>query len=946
MSVSTLAMTLALAAAASAAEPAASSADVIVTGTNIRGVAPVGSSIIPLGRQEFTKQGVSTTTDLLRKLPQVLNYGAGDDLTGGASVQNSAINTVFAHAINLRGLGTDATLTLFNSHRIAPGSVGQLVDVDSIPAAAIERVEVVADGASAIYGADAVAGVVNFLFRKPFTGAETTGRYGWADGRQQWMVSQVLGLSWESGGVLAVYEHQHRDPLHTADRPNLYNDDFSAYGSTPSSAFSSPGNVVIGTSNYAIPKGQNGSNVTLSQLGSPTAPNRMNGWSGGIGIAGGERNTGLVHATQQITPWLRVFGDGLFSRRDYEATVLASGLAYANATLTVPSANPFSPCAPGKSTANTQGLVCPSNGNLSVAYSFLNDLGPIRRTGHSEVWELTGGLEVSLPMDWKATGIVTTSKDREYTRDINQPNTNALSAVLGLPSTANVPVKPANIPYFNPFCDGSGFSCNDPATINYIRAVSGNLDFNDLTDVTINVGGSLFSLPAGSVRLALGGEYARTSLTHVTFSSTGSAFQGPPATIVDTPAPVSRREVKSFYAELYVPIVGEANAVPGIQQLELNIAGRYDDYSDFGSTKNPKVGINWTPLDGIKVHASYGKSFRAPTLQQINPYAAGGFLIRPPGGVVTLDPGAQAPPANPQVIFPIGGNPSLRPERARTFSVGLDLAPRQLAGFSASANYYNIKYADKIDTPTFNAGAPTAINSGFYNQFLVLNPRYFPVRSTVTTTAFDAMVAAVYTTPGLPAIPPVPQNPANILALIDARSVNSAVINTDGMDLAAHYRWDAGPMGAFTVGANATWVMHYETAPSPSAPVLDQVNVFTYPLRWRLRGELGWQLEHLNAQVYVNYANGYHMLPTQLPLGVAASYADIGAYTTVDFSVTYNTGARGDLLKDIQLSVSAQNLFDAAPPLVLNGGRGAVRFDPQNASPLGREVAVQLTKRF
>ena len=217
----------------------APASDIVVTGTRIKGIDPVGSAVIPIDRKEMQKLGVSTTNDALRKLPQVVNFGGSNDQAGGSEIQASSLDTFKGKSINLRGLGTASTLNLVNGHRVAPqGPSGQLFDADNIPGIALERIEVVADGGSAIYGSDAIAGVVNFITRRPENTLEAQVRAGFADGVQEYIASAAFGRKWSTGGFFIAYEYQNRSALKASDRPNLYNSDLSAYGAGASPIFS------------------------------------------------------------------------------------------------------------------------------------------------------------------------------------------------------------------------------------------------------------------------------------------------------------------------------------------------------------------------------------------------------------------------------------------------------------------------------------------------------------------------------------------------------------------------------------------------------------------------------------------------------------------------------------------------------------------------------------
>ncbi|MEJ1965675.1 MAG: TonB-dependent receptor [Gammaproteobacteria bacterium] len=177
-------------------------AEVVVTGTNIKGVAPAGSPVIVIDREAIRRSGYSSTEQLLQSLPQNTRSGA-EGATADAQLSTGAmagVNTTNGSGVNLRGLGSVATLVLINGRRVAASSSGTFTDVSLIPLDAIERVEVLTDGASAIYGADAVAGVVNFILRRDYEGAETSLRYGSTTehGLDEYQLTQTLGTSWEA----------------------------------------------------------------------------------------------------------------------------------------------------------------------------------------------------------------------------------------------------------------------------------------------------------------------------------------------------------------------------------------------------------------------------------------------------------------------------------------------------------------------------------------------------------------------------------------------------------------------------------------------------------------------------------------------------------------------------------------------------------------------------
>ena len=255
---------------------------VVVTGTRIRGVAPVGSTIISVGQEEIQNSGLASTAQILYDVPQVLSIGTGDSYIGGSPQEQNNLNSVaFENSANLRGLGPQATLNLVDGHRMPyEGANMNSFDGNDIPTQLLQRVEIVADGTSPIYGADAIAGTVNYLMRQPADVIESYGEYSTADGTSGWQGTQIFGRTWDTGGFIIGYQHAHSDTLQASSRFNLYNDDYAPFGGPPSSDFADPGNVVVNGVDYAIPKGQNGQDLTLAQLGPAGSANRQNVWDG------------------------------------------------------------------------------------------------------------------------------------------------------------------------------------------------------------------------------------------------------------------------------------------------------------------------------------------------------------------------------------------------------------------------------------------------------------------------------------------------------------------------------------------------------------------------------------------------------------------------------------------------------------------------------------------
>lgn len=912
------------------ADAAKDEPNIVVTGTRIKGINPVGSALIPIGREDIEKLGGGTTNDALRRIPQVINFGGSNDQLGGSVIQNTSLNSFFAKSINLRGLGTASTLSLVNGHRVAPqGPNGQLFDADNIPGIAVERIEVVADGGSAIYGSDAIGGVVNYITRQPENTLEAQFRVGLANSVQEYIGSIAAGRKWDTGGFFLAYEYQKRTALEADDRPELFNSDLSPYGGGANPIFSSPANVQFtanGTA-YGIPAGTTGG-ITLGQLSTTT--NRQNAWKGADAVPSGERHAVVGTFRQHLGDSITFSADGFYSRRSYVLKGVAS-----TATLTVPNTNPYSPCFAGKAD-NSATLDCPANGNVLVPYNFLNALGPATNAGYEEIWSISGGLEFKLGHGWSANLSGYYSTDVGSNRVDNQLNTSGLNRALG--ATVAGTTKPAGVDFFNPFCDSSASTCNSPATLDLFRAYTKLGSTYKLTGGSANIGGSLFDIGGGSVRVALGGE-----LHHDFLSGTGQVSNTRTDNVgIATGVPTSnKRDVKSGYAELFVPIVGSGNAMPGIARLELDVAVRYDHYSDVGHTTNPKIGVNYSPVGGLTFHGSYGTSFRAPTLVDVNKYATAGFLPRnATGAAVGLSPAN----GSFQYAYPIGGNADLKPEKAKTWSIGFDVSPELVKNVHLGGTYYNIVYTDKVDTAAYNAPIGAVLNSGLYDSFVVYNPVYFPTKSKMTLAQYVAYWNQLTSDPGLPVLGVV--DPTTLIAIVDARRNNSGVVKTDGIDF--NFLYDIpGNFADFRIGAQANYTFRYKTAPIPGAVLKNEVNHFGYPARFTGKIELGVDKGGFSGTAFINFVNSRTITRDFLPAAVPDSYRNIGSYTTFDLNLRYKfKDSDSGWSNGLAISLSAQNLFDATPPLVVNSGGTPIRFDPSYSSSLGRFVSLQLSKKF
>lgn len=856
---------------------------VTVTGTLIRGARTVGSPVLGLSRQDIESAPASTTTDLLRQLPQIANLGASDTHFGTA--QNANQNVTAGSGINLRGLGPESTLVLLSGRRLAPGGVaGQYTDPSAIPPLAIERMEVLTDGASATYGSDAVGGVVNLRLRRSFTGVDAVLRYGSADGLTQKQAGAIGGFQWASGSAMVAVDRHERTAL-SADERAFYTDDLRAWGGPDLRAFfASPGNVQLGAVRYAIPSGQNGVGLLPSQLVAGTS-RRQSIHKGVSALPAQERSSAVFTVVQDLSDNITLSLEGFWSERQFDRFIEAR-----SGNLTVRNTNPFFVSPTGSS-------------SVVVNYSFFGDMGASKSGGFERSQQVAAVLDFGLPGRWKGNAHISHSVTQNRNL-IDSLNNNAVNAALADTNPATA---------LNLFCDGAAFRCNNPAT------VAGLLGYQDrnakftMVDLAVRADGPLFSLPAGALRMAVGAEVHRDKLPYFLINNT----TGPTVAVtryVDNAAFNPERDVKSVFAELNAPLVSPAMKVPGVERLDLALAGRAEHYSDFGATRNPKAGISWVPVSGLELRGTYSRAFRAPTMGDIDPVNGSAVNV-----VDRVDAGGATSLRG--ILYLGGNNAGLKPETAVIKTLGLSFKPAMVPGLTASLDFFDIDYRNRILTPGNDV---TVLQRPELAAYVNRNPTAAQVEAAKANPVYSGS-----------ATEPV----AGIRFIIDGRRQNAGAVRMAGSDVAL--RWvTPSPVGQITAGLAGTYISKYEQQFTPSTPlVTGLLNTLNNPLRWRARGELGWARDNLGSvTAFVNHSNRY----TNTTL---ATRPEVASSTTIDLSARLSLARwlSGALAKDVALSVSVVNLTDKDPPYVQNG---TLAFDPQNASSIGRMVSIAINGRW
>src|SRR5690606_7358476 len=333
--------------------------------------------------------------------------------------------------------------------------------------------------------------------------------------------------------------------------------------------------------------------------------------------------------------------------------------------------------------------------------------------------------------------------------------------------------------------------------------------------------GRLFEMKSGTARMAVGAEFRRYTLS--TDTTRGSI------TNPSTDWNYGEREVVSGYIEAFLPIVGSSNARPGVQQLDLSMAVRHDDCSDFGTTTNPKIGVTWRPVDSLAFRSSYGTSFRAPTLAD----------LRPPGeaNVSSTLQDPLSPTGVSRGITIRGGNRDLQPEEAETYTFGLDWTPTALPDLNVRLTYFSVEYEKQIGNAF---GAQVLMQEDIYKDIIIRNPTEQQIQDVLNN---GRPLSGVL--------------PPTIEYIVDARNMNRGTTNARGFDLEVYYDWQTERSGTFSWSAYATYFSKYDTQQTPLAPVMSRVGTIDYPLGFRGRTQLRWRRDRLTVGGYLNYSEGY-----------------------------------------------------------------------------------------
>ena len=869
---------------------------VVITGSNIPTVELEGPSpIVRIDREEINRSGAETVGELLRRLPQN-NSGSYDE-----KFQNSFAPGT--SGVSLRGLGMGYTLVLVDGRRLGNHSMAQNIttafsDLNGVPMAVVERVEVLLDGASAIYGSDAVAGVINIITRDNFEGVEiNVGYSNTADsdmGTQRYSITG--GTVSENGNAWVSVDYMQRNSLQHDDR------DFAASanqgpagGYDFRSSSGNPGSIKI------LPGSENGYEsgfyqVPAGSTGTPTAEEII----GAPGINRFDYNPWMT-----LTPEYERYGAS--GRVNYNVTDYAT--AFLQTTYRNIKVHQEMAPTPAFADLNTDtwGILPASNafnpfGEDTTFRHRLIEVGPRLFDIESDIFRVLPGVKFDIGDSWQAETAFLYNKVESINFGQNSVSADALKEALASSDPATA---------YNIF--GAGLGINSPSVLDALRVNTLRRAESELRMFDIKAAGDVFELPGGTVALAVGAETAKEdtsdigdslSMSNKIVASGGTSNAG-------------SRSRDAAYAEFMIPIFGEDNRVSGIHSLGLQAAWRVEQYSDFGSADNPKVGLKYQPHERVLLRATYQTAFRAPGLQQLymGQTIAHPFLLDPARG----DEGMQYKTIS-------GGNADLEPETSDSVSIGtvIDIPMPENMSLSVSVNWSQVELENQITS----LGAQYMLsNEELFGNNIIRNEQTDADRAADNPGPDGKFATETNPEFGEDDIPNggVPGS----LKHINNAYLNLARVNVEAIDISIDYGIDTS-VGYFGVDLRAAHMDSYETQARPTDSFEEQVGSYTIP---ELRGNLSvwWNYDKYSAGATVNYVDSFDQLYGVIP--------EVDSHTTLDLQASY------DLTDNSRITVGALNVTDEDPPWSDSEAEG-YSYGTAGHSPWGTVLYARATVRF
>ena len=865
-------------------------AGITVTGSHIKGAALSGvGPVTVIDAESIQRSGATSVETLLQRLP------ASAGFAGNQSNAYWADNGYGTTQVNLRGLGINRTLVLLNGRRVVSGGTGanSSVDLNIIPVALIDRIEVLKDGASAIYGADAVAGVVNIITKKNFDGVETSVRYGQTtrgDG-EDGALDLAWGMTTARGSLMTAINYSKSGAINMADRQPCGLGEVDGKLQCVGSSTTIGGRALLADGSRVNfnqdPNGDPRSYETYS-----ASKHNQNVYSMLNAVNPIQRLSFSSFGDLSLTDSTKVFTELMYTNRQSDQLATPSGLGIYR-PINIAATNPINP----------------TGQDLLLQRRSLKEAGTRDFFQDVNTFRTVLGVEGKLGTYWDWSVAVNWGRNTGIDGSTNVANLDRLDRTLDTSICSNAPG--AAIPCGNYL--GAGNVTQE--VLDYILYTSRDTGGNEQKSFTANVSGQAFELPAGSVGVAAGVELRRErgwrNPDQLTVLGIGNTNKQDPI--------AGGYTAKEAFTEVSVPLLREKFLV---DSLTLNAALRYSEYDIFGADTNYKLGLDWQVVPSLKVRANYATAFRIPNIPEL----FGGVSE---GGLTTSDPCSNWSSLSPSstvsqncqlsgvpagyvqlgnaIQTTVGGNRDLRPEDAKTLTAGLVWTPAFAGDLTLTADYFNIRIENAIQRIAGSTKLAVCYNSpSLSHQFC--SPSNF-TRNKLT----------------------------GEIDFLSAQPVNAASERVAGIDIGSLYQFDLAGMKA-TFSMDVSYLKNYDVRPFPGADEIRYAGKITGG-----RGSYGhWRSFGSLTLVQGPWSGSYGIQYIGATDDINAASTDIGAHVS---ALTYhNAQLKYDFSKAFDIAFGIDNIWDKKAPFV--SSYTDANTDTMTYDLMGRRWNAKLTYRW
>jgi outer membrane receptor protein involved in Fe transport len=909
---------------------------VVVTGSRLRRVdTETANPVVTVSAEQIASTGKATVGDLLQELPAIAGNATNPYTNNGGGTG--------AATISLRGLGDKRTLVLVNGIRLAYN------DVNAIPASMIERIEVLSDGASAVYGSDAIGGVVNFILRSKFEGVQFSSDFGTSsksDGNRR-NFALTAGKTWDRGSIVAGLSYHNIDPVSAASRDYskdaLYLIDGQSVkqgsSATPTGSISfNDGSdkaktlaTEHGCSRVTLNQGVSGSTDGSDYHCYDSSADSYNYQPYNLLQTPQKRTNAFVLGTYRLTENVEAYVNTWFSKTE-SASIIAPIPIFANGDNFLVSADSY---------YNPFGVNFGTDRTTDKSYNGLNTritaLGNRRYEYDTYNFQITPGLRGNFgDSSWRWDAALNYGRVKQKSINYGFLDYAKFNQAIGpsfLDSDGTVK------------CGTSGnvisgctpiniFNINDSSNTAALQSMLVNPVVTSVYTVKqfeANANGDLFDLPAGTASLAAGVSYRREA-TSTQADALWTGDENGMCGVIEYCATVLNGgfNVKEAYAEALFPLLKD---LPGVSSLNVTVGTRFSDYSSVGSKVNSKLALEYRPVQDLLLRGTVSQVFRAPNINELYAGVAGdAATVNDPcngytGGHTAACANVPTDGSYQQSDAQVSGKASgaavagyqLKPETGKTYDVGFVYDPHWVDGLSLSVDWWRIDLNDTIT----QVSAQTVLNQCYANS----------------ASAFCALIH---------------RNDNGTINYVAEPTVNLGKLWARGIDFNVNYRLPETGWGRFTTSLNGTYLTRYDINPDTtdsSSVTIHNVGKYTYAYgnfpRWRGLATLGWNLGDWSASWRVRYVGKTQIGSSDLDQGLSADYDEAGVVRKISSYTYHNVQAGYDLSQwHTRFEVGVDNLTNKQPPLYYANNVTNANTDVATYDLLGRYYWARMTVKF